>query len=271
MRIAYLALFALPCLVATAAHADDAACIAATEQSLVLRQQGKLHDALKQLAVCADPACPAEVKDECSHRIRDIDAAMPTLIFVVKDAAGNDIDVVTVMMDGAPLTGTLDGRALSIDPGDHTFQFEVTGQVPVEKKILLREGEKDRRESITMLLFAPPQPKPPSFWSTQHVLGAVTGGLGIVGIGLGVWFGAFALASKSQEGSDCPAPNCQHYLQSVTDYNYAQMNATASTVMFIAGGVLAATGVVLWLTAPHVKVTPLAGLRAGGLTIGGEF
>jgi hypothetical protein len=79
------------------------------------------------------------------------------------------------------------------------------------------------------------------------------------------------LASQSQEGSDCPSANCQHYLQSVTDYNYAQMNATASTVMFIAGGVLAATGVVLWLTAPRVKITPLAGPRTGGLSLGGEF
>jgi hypothetical protein len=273
VRVEGIAFFFVSALVATPALADDAACVAATEQSLTLRQQGKLHAALKQLAVCADPACPAEVKEECGHRIADINAAMPSLIFAVKDSAGNDLDMITVTMDGAPLTSILDGRALTIDPGEHAFRFDIPGQPPIEKKLILREGEKDRREGITIgasTQLPPPSP-PASFWNAQRALGAISGGLGIVGIGLGVWFGAFALSSQSQEGSDCPMPNCQHYLQSVTDYNYAQMNATASTVLFITGGVLAATGVVLWLTAPHVKVTPLAGPRTGGLSFGGEF
>jgi hypothetical protein len=258
--------------VATTAFADDAACIAASEQALTLRQHGKLHDALKQLAMCADPACPAEVKEECGHRIGDIDAVMPSLTFAVKDASGNDLDAVTVTMDGAPLTTMLDGRALTVDPGEHAFRFEVSGQPAVEKKLVLREGEKERRESLTIGTAVTVAPAPvTSFWSTQRALGAIGAGLGIVGIGLGAYFGAFALSSQSQEHADCPATGCQHYLQSVTDYSYAQMNATASTVLFIAGGVLAAAGVVLWLTAPHVKVTPTAGLRTGGLTVGGEF
>ncbi len=144
-------------LLARPAHADEAECIAASEQALTLRQQGKLHDALQQLAICSAASCSSEVKAECTQRIDAIDAAMPTLVLGAKDGAGNDLYDVRVSMDAAPLASTLDGRPLSIDPGEHTFTFEAAGTAPVEKKLVLREGEKDRHESI-MIGTPPPTP-----------------------------------------------------------------------------------------------------------------
>ena len=135
---------------APAAFADDAACIAASEQALTLRTQGKLHDALKQLAVCSDQACPDEVKTECTRRIDAVDAAMPTLVLVAKDGAGNDLSAVKVTMDGVSLMESLDGRPLSLDPGEHAFRFETAGQPPVEKKLVLREGDKERHETVVL-------------------------------------------------------------------------------------------------------------------------
>ena len=79
-------------------------------------QQGKLHDALKKLAVCSDATCSSEVRAECTQRIAAIDAAMPTLVLAAKDGSGNDLYDVRVSMDGAPLTGNLDGRPISLDP-----------------------------------------------------------------------------------------------------------------------------------------------------------
>src|SRR5579872_4668504 len=109
--------FAIAALVAPAvARADDTACIAASEQELTLRQQGKLHDALKQLAACADASCPDEVKAECTRRVAEVDAAMPTLVVVAQDGAGNDLSDVRVSVDGAPLLASLDGRPVSLDP-----------------------------------------------------------------------------------------------------------------------------------------------------------
>jgi hypothetical protein len=247
------------------AAADDAACIAASEQSLALRKQEKLHDALKQLALCADPACPDEVKQECSRRIGDIDGVMPSIILAAKDLVGNDLDEVAVTMDGESFTRRLDGRPITIDPGEHKFHFEFTGAPPLDKTIVVREGERDRHEAIVMQLKPPP---PPSFWTAQRAIAATTGFVGLVGIGLGAVFGAFAIAAQGQESTDCPAIGCQHLLQAQTDYNYAQTNATASTVLFIAGGVLAATGIVLWLVTPkrvNVQVT------ASGLMLRGAF
>lgn len=256
-------------LVTVPALADDAACIAATEQALTLRQQGKLHDALKQLATCSDTACPEEVKAECTKRLSEVDAVMPTLILAAKDLVGNDLDEVQVTMDGTPFASHLDGRPITVDPGDHKFRFTFLQAPPVEKNIVVREGERDRRESVTIQISPP---KPPAFWGAQRVLALTTGVIGIAGIAVGSAFGAFALSAQNQEKTDCAA-GCDRYAQAVTDYNYAQMNATASTVLFIVGGVLAATGIVLWLTAPRSSVTvaPSVGDRAGGIVLGGRF
>jgi hypothetical protein len=261
-----LAWLAASCLIAVPARADDAACIAASEQSLALRRQGRLHDTLQQLAICADAACPAEVKAECSQRVAAADAAMPTLILAAKDGAGNDLSVVTVWMDGAPLASALDGRPLAIDPGEHSFRFEAPGQPPVEKKLVLREGEKDRRESVVLGLPPPPPvaaplpvaapPPAPSQWSSRKTLALVGGGLGVVGVALGAVFGAYASSAQSREKGDCSASACPNRPQARADYDAATKDATGSTVAFAAGGVLLAAGVVLWITAPSDAGAP---------------
>jgi hypothetical protein len=275
--------------IATPARADDAACINAVEQALTLRTSGKLHDALKTLVACSDPGCPGEVRTECTQRIDAIGAAMPTLVFAVKDGAGNDLFAVTVSMDGAPLTTTLDGRPLSIDPGEHAFRFETAGQPPLERTLVVREGEKNRVESVVLGHAAPPPPPAApeaptpvvsSSWNSRKTLAVMAGGVGVVGIGLGIVWSAYASSAQSQEQSNCNASSCPHRLQSVADYNAAESNATAATVSVVAGAALVAAGVVLWITAPPtassssamaLRIVPSILSSGGGLSIGGAL
>jgi hypothetical protein len=277
------ALFALP------AHADVAACIASSEQALTLRKQGKLHDALQQLSQCADPGCPAEVSSDCTQRIGGITAAMPTLILAAKDGAGNDLVDVKVSMDGAPLATKLDGRPLSIDPGEHAFHFEVAGQPPLDKQLVLREGEKERRESVVLGPAAPPVPvtptpaatsPSPSWWTTQRTLAVIGGGLGVVGLGVGAIFGGLALSDQSQEKNNCSAGGCPNRPQAQADYSTGNDNATASTVAFIAGGAFLAAGAVLFFTAHDPAAPPATGRlylapsttgRGAGFVLGGDL
>jgi hypothetical protein len=263
-----LAALVASCLVGTAARADDAACIAASEQALSLRKEGKLHDELKQLAVCAEASCPAEVVAECARRIADVDAAMPTLILGAKDGAGNDLSAVTVSMDGAVLVRSLDGRPIAIDPGAHLFRFETPGQPPLEKTLVLREREKDRRENVVVgapPVAAPPAatvtvgsaaPPPPSHVSPRKTLALVSGGLGVAGVALGAVFGAFASSIQSREKRDCSESACSSRPQAVADYDAATKDATGSTIAFAAGGVFLAGAVALWLTAPADAAPP---------------
>jgi hypothetical protein len=288
---AALALAALGAVgaIAAPAVADDAACINAVEQALNLRKSGKLHDALKTLATCSDPACPAEVRTECTQRIDAIGAAMPTLVFAAKDGAGNDLFAVTVAMDGAPLATSLDGRPLSIDPGEHAFRFETAGQPPVDRTLVVREGEKNRVESVILGPAAPPPapivstlpPAPaPSTWNNRKTLAVVTGGVGVVGVGLGIAWAAFASSAQSQEQSNCSASSCTNRGQAVEDYNTAQKNATGATIGIVAGAARVGAGVVLWITAPPSApassaigwhIAPSLVPSGGGLTLGGAL
>ncbi len=287
--------FAIAALVAPAvARADDTACIAASEQELTLRQQGKLHDALKQLAACADASCPDEVKAECTRRVAEVDAAMPTLVVVAQDGAGNDLSDVRVSVDGAPLLASLDGRPVSLDPGSHAFVFERTGQPPIEKTLILREGEKDRREVVVIGPPPPPPPVPappvvapppapiPSSWTPRRTISLVVGVVGVAGVAVGSVFGGYAISAQSREKSDCgSAGSCPHFTQASEDYDKANQNATASTFAIGAGLALVAAGVVLWVTAPpqhrlaagapSLALLPTVSPGGGGLVLAGEL
>ena len=292
-RVFALAGIALPLatsMLATPARADDAACIAASEQGLTLRRQGKLQKALEQLAACADPSCPGEVKAECASRIADVDKAMPTLVLAATDGSGNDLRDVKVTMDGTPLLTTLDGRPVSIDPGSHVFHFEAAGQPPVDKTLVLREGEKDRSE-VVMIGTPPPAPASasspppeatprPSWWTTQRTLAVVAGGVGVAGLVVGSVFGGLAMSDQSQEKSNCSTSGCPNRGQANADFTTGGQNATVSTIGFVAGGVLVAAGAVLFFTAHDAPAAPATGRLylapstapgASGLLLGGTF
>jgi hypothetical protein len=271
---------------ARAGHADDSACIASSEQALEFRKQGRFHDALKQLALCADPRCPTEVSSECTQRIAGLNTAMPTLILAARDAMGNDLYDVKVTMDDAPLLTSLDGRSIAIDPGEHSFHFEAPGQPPLDKKIVLRESEKDRRESVVIGTIPPKAPTPAaapagSSWSTQRTLAVIGVGVGVVGLASGAIFGGLTIKEKNAETSGCGTSSC--YPTAKDHYDNAITDGTVSTVAFIAGGVFVITGAVLWVTSPapspassstttgRIRLAPALGTRSGGALLQGWF
>jgi hypothetical protein len=264
------------------ARADDAACISASEQALTLRQKGKLRDVLKPLADCAAAACPAEIRAECAKRIEAVTAETPTLILGARDADGNDLATAKVTVDGTALPDALVGRPLSFDPGEHVVVFEAPGRSPLTRKLVLRQGEKDRREIFVLapLSAAGPPPIPKTgTWSTQRTLALVTGGVGLVGLGLGAAFGAYAASAQSKEKSDCSATSCASHAQGTEDYNTAVKDANASTGALVAGGVLVAVGLTLWFTAPKttaaapsaLRLAPRVGTSGIGLTLGADL
>ncbi len=286
-----------------AARADDEACLAASENEVGLRKAGKLQDAMKQLAICGAPSCPQEVRDECSRRILRLNADMPTIVLGATDGAGNDLSAVTVTVDGAPLVTAINGRAVAIDPGNHTLRFEAPGLPPVDRTVMVREGEKDRHVSAVMGAPAvpavvapavpaalPPQAAPAepapkgSTWSTRKTLALVSAGVGLVGVGVGSAFGAVALSDASAVKSDCTTTMCNatEHGQATTAHSGATTAGAVSTASFAIGGAAIAGAVVLWLTAPSgrkapqtgaasLQVEPLTGPRMGGVLLAGRF
>jgi hypothetical protein len=267
-------------------------CASASEDALSLQKQEKLSAAKERLLVCADTACPAEIRDECGRRLTATNDAIPSVVFDVKDASGNDVSQVRVTMDGALLIDHLGASAITVDPGEHTFRFE--GADPsqaVEKKLVVRDGEKNRHLAVVLggapgvalgLTTPPagaqaPAPTPdqatPSTWSGQKTAALVVGAVGIVGVGVGAAFGAMAFGEWKNAKNEC-VDSCGAGSQAQGDKNNASTSATISDIGIIAGGVLVGAAAVVWFTAPsgaQVQVAPTAGPQGAGLTLRGTF
>jgi hypothetical protein len=246
---------------AEAADPTTADCLRANNSSVALRNDNKLRAARDQLLVCAAKSCPADIRKECLRLVDEVNASMPTIIFEAKDAAsGGDVSAVTVSVDGQRLADRLDGTALVIDPGSHTFRFETSGQPTVEKPIVIHRGEKGRLERITVGEAPPPHEKveelPPPLpqssetgLGSQKILAIVAGGVGVVGVGLGSVFGLVAISKKNDAQKACPGQCIDQ--SGVTKWSDAKTAAQVSDVAFIVGGVALAGGVALWFTAKN--------------------
>jgi hypothetical protein len=122
---------------------------------------------------------------------------------------------VKVSMDGEILQSTLDGTAIQVDPGTHTFHFEPTDGVPGDQQVLVLEGEKARviTYAISGAVAAPPgqpppgQPSPeqPSSWNGTKTAAVAVAGVGVVSLAVGIIVGAMG---SSQASSDKSAGGC---------------------------------------------------------------
>ena len=275
---------------ALAADPTTADCLSASEASLALRNQHRLREARAQIFVCSAASCPPDVRDECIRRAGEVNAAMPTIVFETKDVAGNDLVAVKVTMDGQPLADRLEGTALSIDPGEHTFTFESQGQPLVQKHLVIREGEKNRRERVTIgtksmervTIATPPRERatigtPPreqvtsgttsvdksDGMGTQRILAIAAAGVGIVGVAIGAAYGLDAMSKHDEANKACPN-QCTDQ-NGVNLWNAAVSAGNVSTIGFVVGAVGLLGGATLWFTA---KPTSTEAHEQTGMQVG---
>lgn len=169
-------------------------CVAASESAQKLRTQKKLRAARKELITCAQESCPGVVKKDCVAWLAEIEEALPTVVINAKDASGNDLTDVRVSIDGEPFVSKLDGTATPIDPGPHTIRYEVDGSEPVETKVLIREGERNR--TLTVTIGSKPAPPPPPPAPTPAPIAPTKADTGSSKIPTATWvFGAVSLVS----------------------------------------------------------------------------
>jgi hypothetical protein len=273
------------------ADPTKAQCVESDTAAQNERRAGHLVGARRELEVCSHPACPKLVRDDCTERLTALDAQTPTLVFAVKDAAGEDVIGVRVSVDGAPPI-ELPATAVPVDPGVHTFRFVADGASPVQKKLVVRESEKDRKETITLGdvhvpaghpgSAAPAPPSSSSTWVPQKTAAVVLGGVGVVGVIVGAVMGGLSFSAWSSSKSECSASACNNRTGALSDHDSAVTDATVSDVGFILGGALVATGVVVYLTAPSgtsassssgaaLRFVPSASPGGGGVRLEGRF
>jgi hypothetical protein len=268
-------------------------CIAAADQAQQARDDGKYRAARDGFQSCSRSVCPKPVVASCTKWARDIAEAMPSVVLSAKDAAGSDLTDVRVSFDDAPLTSTLDGKPLDVDPGAHKLRFEREGSDPIEQNVVIKAGEKLRtisvvlRKSATISTAAPEHPAADTKSGsaaktvTTAVLGVFAAG-GLAG-GLAMAFASQGDASSAATiratmptnacvGASGMTTSCQNLSNAVDAEN---RDGAISIAMYVTGGVLAAAALVAWFAWPKPKseggITArlIVGPAYGG--IGGTF
>jgi hypothetical protein len=274
---------------AAQAEVPKRVCVEANIKGQDLRRDGKLSAAREQFHKCADPSCPGLVRDDCTKRLNEVDQVEPTVVFAMRDA-GRDVAAVKVTMDGRTIAEKLTGVAISVEPGAHTFTFEVEGRPPITREFVLREGEKGRTEVVDIGGGTSPAGGAPAAGpdgghvgaegerhegGVQRTLGFIAGGLGVGLLAAGGVFGGLTILAHSDYEKNCgsnigaPAGKCNQ--QGVDGQSDAAMKGTLSTVFFAAGGAAVALGAVLFLTAPSASAQVQVGLGPSGVLVRGAW
>jgi len=210
---------------------DVEACFAAAEKAQPLMKQRKLRAAQRDLEVCARESCPRAARTDCRTWLADVTRAEPTVVFVAREERRNGesraVEDVRVTVDGEVLVAAhLEVSAVGLDPGVHTLTFVHAGFDPVEQRIDVREGERDREVDVVFRASAPlagtppappvpvlppDRPVPPEAPTSRPVPVAVYGlaGAAVVTLGIGVVMEGLGLSDRSHLVDTCqPTRSC---------------------------------------------------------------
>jgi hypothetical protein len=224
-----------------------------------LAKSGKLVEAAERLLeatrlpVSGETAVQEQAKAEAAKELELLRPRIPNLVIHVEGASD-----ASVSLDGAEIPMALLGEDRPVNPGKHNVLAR-RGSEERSEAISLSEGE---RKEVTLRFDAPVPSTAPAVASApatpmpateapkrSNTLAFVALGAGAAGLVVGSVTGALALSKKSALDDDhvnCQDGACTRAVED--DVNSLRTFRTVSTIGFIAGGVLAATGVVLLLT-----------------------
>jgi hypothetical protein len=269
-------------LAAPWAAADKQQCLDAATDGQKLRDAHKLIEARDKFRLCAAAGCPAVVQGDCAGWLDAVEKNLPSVVLSAKTSAGTPVVDAKVSVDGQPFATKLDGEALAINPGTHTFHFESPSGATHDELVVVNEGGKNQVVAVVLGAGAPapqpavaPQPAAGDVStsggssSPLKTWGWVIGGVGVAGLAVGAVFGVVAIEDKSS--AQCDSANfCNAGTTSAI-----KSAALISDVGWIAGGLLTATGLGLVLLAPSgnsaaqtgLVVSPLVAAGAGGVSL----
>ncbi len=203
----------------------------------------------------------AAIRERCEALQREVRTHVGTLVVEVPSEAPGDL---RVTVNGAELPAALYGIARPVVVGDaevivrvaggasHTDRVTVTASAPARLRVEVPRNEEAHTDArpTPPLVVTPQRDEPANTGSTRRTLGLVLGGVGVAMLGGAVVSGLMFQSTYSDyEQQRCadipPIAACQD------QYDRLEALNIASWVGYVGGGVLAATGVVLFVTAPR--------------------
>ncbi len=251
------------------------------------------YEEAQTLAERAGDAAAAQVARE---RRAELEPRLSFLTIAVPAEAV--VDGLEISRDGMRLPPAAWNTPVPVDPGDHMVVARAPRRKPWSERPSVAGAGVRLSVLVPVLAFDPMEgstgsppvdPSEPPLASsdvavrdgrddTQRTIALVTGGVGVIGLGVGTYFGFRAMAKQDEyeehRGADgrCLDMECQ------TSSEDAHAAGNLSTVGFVAGGALVAAGVVLWLTAPEgdpatmsARIGAAASPRMAGIEMRGTW
>lgn len=235
----------------------------------------------RDAAALAMSAGQSEREKVARARATDLETRLVRLQIVVAPETASA--ALTVKRDGATVAPALFGTAVPLDPGRHVIYASVEGKGDWESAVTLEQpgstiivtvprldisvgvgvGEGDARPEA-LRLTSPSRP-----WQRPLGLGLAGGGIIALGASLALGLSARAQALATLDDKSCSRVTDSNAVTCTLDgsdrYNRALAIGNVGTATFVVGALCAASGVALWITAPHIaaKPTPAAALRIG--------
>ena len=249
---------------------------------------GKLASAwatFREAAASAHAANQSQREELARKRAALVEQDLPYLFVSGAEKSG----AVEVRLDDSPLRKALWEGDVPVDPGEHVIVAQAPGYETWKTTLVVAKGQHTKVVVPALIkqagppVFAPlvesPKPataQPPPPMDTraerpwQKPTALVLGGVGLVAVGLGSFFGVRAFSQWSDAESQCPNDRCTGTgRQSGSD---ASTSATVSTVSFVAGAVLLAGGATLYFSAPKARNASLkVGIAGSSAVVEGRF
>lgn len=211
-----------------------------------------------------------------------LESQLGRLTISVSPDAPSDL---TVKRGNEELARATWGSALPLDAGKYVIEASSPGHETFQKEVTVVDGENVTIHvpQLTLATSAPapaPVPAPSqqdegsSDGSAQRTWGYVLGGVGVVGVGVGAVLGVLAIGKNNDSKEFCTGVDDKICTQPGVDLrNEAFGMATGSTIAVGVGAAVAATGVILILTAPSssTQVAAVPSWDGGSVVVRGSF
>jgi hypothetical protein len=234
-----------------------------------------------------DAAVQKQAQAEAAAEREALLSRIPSIVVQLETP---DPSQATVLLDGAPIPNSLLGEKRLVNPGRHRIEasqnehhskVEITLEEGVHETVRLDLSSVDAGTSMSKPDAQPAirADAPASRGSALRTIGLLVGSVGVVGLGVGTGFAVRArgLDADAKADGHCNSTGCDATGRPLNQQSLQA--ADISTVSFIAGGVLVAAGVTLYVVGGQAStesegslgVSPLIARGGNGVLFHGAF
>jgi hypothetical protein len=223
-----------------------------------------------------------EREDLAHERAKALEGRLSTL--TIRAMGGGDGGAaLDVRRDGVSVGAGQLGTPIPVDPGEHLVEVKAEGKEPWSTKVEVGADAAKVEVEIPPLRDAAEGAGPAtggdvkldsgtaSSGSGQRTLAYILGGVGVVGLGVGTYFGLTASSEWDDAKKGCTDFPYECDQESLDARESASSSATLSTIGFVAGGALLATGAILFFTASSGETKTAIGVGPGSAFVRGTF